>query len=728
MNNTANFATAQQQTKPALSEFLAAFFPNPTEPIRLRAFAPHDAPESEFNHPVKICTTRGELSTDKELKQRLKWLNKNRGLYFVVNAGGDEDKDINRYNSFFVESDTLPIDEQHARLNESPILPSVRIETKKSIHAYWLLSGKCTEEEWRDIQARLIDYFDGDKKIKNPSRPMRLPYLNHVTYNGEDKPLTYKRVEIAEFESSRRYTVAEMQAALPPTHEHCTPAQQKNDDLTIDNQDPNADLKRLIMARGLKIKKGAYEMRCPAHNGKSNTSLVLLLNGAFACLKEPPCTTAEIRLALGLPTKHLPSSNSSIHHTTQEAQEDDSLYSSSLTLHSVTPKLSEKALHGLAGDIVRAIEPHSEADPAALLIQTLVGFGNIIGRTAHFIAEADSHYMNLFTVIVGSSSRGRKGSSWGHVRRLLEAVDDKWASCIVGGLSSGEGLIHHVRDDEASPNADKRALVIETEFASVLRVQKRESNTLSTTLRQAWDTGDLNVMRRNNPDKARGAHISIVGHITGDELKRCLQETDAVNGYANRFLWVHAQRSKKLPEGGHFNKSNVAPLILSLRKAVEFSCTVGEMERDTEAAALWREIYNALDEEADGQVAAILSRAEAQIMRLACIYALLDRSDIVKRIHLEAAKDVWDYCAASASYVFGGDVLSAKARKLLKQLRENGDAGLNRTDIYKKSGGKLKADELDTLLTQLASAGLVHATSKQTDRTLVRGRESGRDE
>jgi hypothetical protein len=72
--------------------------------------------------------------------------------------------------------------------------------------------------------------------------------------------------------------------------------------------------------------------------------------------------------------------------------------------------LRREALCGLAGDIVSTIEPHSEADPAALLTQFLVGFGSIIGRQPHFLAEADRHPCNLYTVIVGQTSKGRNAS------------------------------------------------------------------------------------------------------------------------------------------------------------------------------------------------------------------------------------------------------------------------------------------------------------------------------
>ena len=85
--------------------------------------------------------------------------------------------------------------------------------------------------------------------------------------------------------------------------------------------------------------------------------------------------------------------------------------------------VGEQALHGPAGEFVLRTEPHSEADPMALLVQFLVAFGCACGRGAHFQVEADRHYTNEFAVLVGPTAEGRKGSAWGHVRRLLEDVD-----------------------------------------------------------------------------------------------------------------------------------------------------------------------------------------------------------------------------------------------------------------------------------------------------------------
>ena len=77
----------------------------------------------------------------------------------------------------------------------------------------------------------------------------------------------------------------------------------------------------------------------------------------------------------------------------------------------VWPELANAAYYGLAGDVVRIIEPHSEADPVALLLQFLTAAGNLK-------VESDRHCPNIFSVMVGDSSKARKGTSWGARPRL----------------------------------------------------------------------------------------------------------------------------------------------------------------------------------------------------------------------------------------------------------------------------------------------------------------------
>jgi hypothetical protein len=144
------------------------------------------------------------------------------------------------------------------------------------------------------------------------------------------------------------------------------------------------------------------------------------------------------------------------------------------------PVLDPRAYHGLAGDIIHSIEPHTEADPVGMLVQLLASFGNLVGSEPHLLIGAKRHPARLNVVLVGQSSVARKGESWAQVFTLHRQVDELWAKlCIKSGLSSGEGLVHHVRDPRGDGDlgvADKRLLVVEEELAQPLRMKSREGN------------------------------------------------------------------------------------------------------------------------------------------------------------------------------------------------------------------------------------------------------------
>ena len=53
----------------------------------------------------------------------------------------------------------------------------------------------------------------------------------------------------------------------------------------------------------------------------------------------------------------------------------------------------------------------------------------------------------------------------------------------------------------------------------VLKVTKRQDNTLSAILRNAWDGKTLETLSKTAPARATGAHISIIGHITRVSVK-----------------------------------------------------------------------------------------------------------------------------------------------------------------------------------------------------------------
>jgi hypothetical protein len=275
--------------------------------------------------------------------------------------------------------------------------------------------------------------------------------------------------------------------------------------------------------------------------------------------------------------------------------------------------LEAVAYHGLAGEIVKAIEPNTEADPVALLVQTLLSFGATLGRTAYYQVEEDKHYGNLFALLIGETSKARKGTSWGRIRAILSLIDNKpkWTT----GLSTGEGLKYQVRDpapikpkkfkkskkfvdddeDEDPGVSDKRLIIIQTEFGETLRVAARQASTLTAAMRDAWDTGNFSTLTKHDLLTATDAHISVIGHITAPELRAGLTEVDAANGFANRFLMVCVRRSKILPEGGEPLEEAVAHgFARRLARCAGLAEGAGRVPRTEEAAGLWASVYPAL--------------------------------------------------------------------------------------------------------------------------------------
>ena len=708
----------------SVRDFLGAFLPEQNGKILLRAFEPANAPKQFDLHGKPKKTTRSYETTLADLIQlntELSELNNTHGVYFVVNSGGNSDKEITRYNAAFVENDNLPIEQQHKNLNDAPILPSIRVETNKSVHAYWLIDGECSEKDWREVQNRLIAYFDGDNKIKNPSRAMRLPHFNHVSFDETAKTYNYKRVEIADFKPEKHYTVKELLGAFPEVPQPEIKTEKVNADLQ-NGEMPEwyKELQEVIQQRIYNRVKDGFTFKCPAHSGEAPDSAILFSNGNIFC-RSKDCSPEQMAKAFGIDVDayrknyvQRKEQKNKIDFNSQredfmavEEENNDSLNSLNSSEKGQQENVTNRALHGLAGEIVKAIEPHTEADSMALLLNTLVAFGNIIGRKAFFEADGSQHYTNLYGVLVGTTSAG-KGTSWSQIRRLFDAVDSDWsAQRIKSGLSSGEGLIFAVSDENTKE--DKRLLIVESEFSSVLLMKSRDGNILSPIIRGMWDTGTAQTLTKNTPLLATDAHIAIIGHITPDELDRCLDNTQIANGFANRFLWVRVNRSKSLPNGGKLSTDEHKRLVIKLREAIEFAQTVGEMKRDEEAENLWIRNYPMLTAERTGRFGNVTTRARAQVVRLSLIYALMDKSAIIKLEHLRAAIAFWQYCENSALRIFGDKTGNDDFDKLIKNLKNAPEQKLSRTAISRDVfGGNKSAEQLRLIYSLAAERNLIH--------------------
>jgi hypothetical protein len=198
--------------------------------------------------------------------------------------------------------------------------------------------------------------------------------------------------------------------------------------------------------------------------------------------------------------------------------------------------------------------------------------------------------------------------------------------------------------------------------------------------------------------------ISVIGHITIEELRETLDHTSIANGYSNRFLFACVRRSKLLPHGG--TDIDLGPFATKTQEAIEAAQSITQVQWTDATARMWEETYPKLSEDRPGMFGALTARAEAQTVRLAMIYALLDQSPRIKRRHLQAALAVWRYCDASARFIFGDLIGDPVADAILRALQQN-KAGLSRTDIRDLFSRNASADRIEAALLKLLSTGKV---------------------
>ena len=170
--------------------------------VRLRSFYPK-------GHPLKN-SDRGKKSN-----ANIHWITQcqteGRGIYVVVNDGGDTDSEITGCRAFFCEWDDRPKEQQINAWKDLGLPEPLQIDTGgKSIHNYWVLKKTIDPKTWKPIQERLLDYADADRALKNPSRVMRLPGTYHMGDDGTKREMT--RI-ISSCEN--KYTIKDIEDCLP---------------------------------------------------------------------------------------------------------------------------------------------------------------------------------------------------------------------------------------------------------------------------------------------------------------------------------------------------------------------------------------------------------------------------------------------------------------------------------------------------------------------------------
>lgn len=362
------------------------------------------------------------------------------------------------------------------------------------------------------------------------------------------------------------------------------------------------------------------------------------------------------------------------------------------------------AYHGVLGDIALAVAPHTEADPVALLGTLLAMFGAACGD-GHALYQGSLQRANLSVLLVGATGfAGRKGTALDVARSVFRLAYPDLDALWLVGVASGEAITGHLgRHDGLEGRPDEhRVLIVEPEYGRVLTIMNREGSTLSAVLRNAWDGVPLGHARARDESLVTRHHVASIGHITPVELRQKLTDTDAANGFANRLLFLAVRRSHLIP----FPKAPddlVRDFVRPLHQAILEARVPRAMEMDDGARNRWESFYAELALTPRlGLAGAVTGRHEAQVARLALVYALADRSPVVGVAHLEAAIALADYARRSATWALG-DSTGNRHADVLRRMLADGDIGW---DDAKRALGLRTAADMAEAVAVLTDAGL----------------------
>ena len=319
------------------------------------------------------------------------------------------------------------------------------------------------------------------------------------------------------------------------------------------------------------------------------------------------------------------------------------------------------------------------------------------------------HPLLIWVLLLGRTGSGRKGeaTTTGEIflRNAATASFDKIA---VSGLSSGEGLIERIKDDDGDEESqDKRLLVIETEFTSVMARSKREGSTLAAVQRQAWDGRGLSVLNRQHL-KASRSHIAIIGHITPREFRMRLAESDLAGGTYNRYLPLYVERTRLLAIPPGVEEPVMLKLGGRLNSAIDQAASVARIQLGRDATRLWTddlypELTGADDE--DHAEAEFTRRAAPYCLRIAGLLAALDGRQLIGPGDLTPAAALVRYSIASAKYVLDRQDRDPRLDRIKRAIDGAGESGLTRSAVSALFSRNLTKEVLDKLLAEVTADG-----------------------
>ena len=257
---------------------------------------------------------------------------------------------------------------------------------------------------------------------------------------------------------------------------------------------------------------------------------------------------------------------------------------------------------------------------------------------------------------------------------------------------------------------DKRVLYVEEELGALFNKMLTQES-VEKMITKAWDSGVLETTTKKESMRCTRPHVSIIGHVTPDELLQRLDKRLIDNGFSNRWLYVLIKKTAVVvrPPAPHQIRGAAearAVILANLERAK--SQIHGPVDLSPAATELFGETHAAMtDHRLDGAIGKQSARWAAQIYKLAVVYAAIEGMAVIGVDHIAAARAAWAYCHRSATAFFAGMTGNQHADQLLQMWREIDFADLTLTDIDEMFSKHMSAQKRSRMLERLSRDGVI---------------------
>ncbi|MEU7830360.1 DUF3987 domain-containing protein [Nonomuraea sp. NPDC049129] len=345
---------------------------------------------------------------------------------------------------------------------------------------------------------------------------------------------------------------------------------------------------------------------------------------------------------------------------------------------------------GPIGKMVDELDQYTEGSKVGVLVTLFAGLSAAVGTLPRVGTGTRKMPMSFWPVLVGATGRGRKGTATAIAMKVIESGLGDFAehSLVYGLPATGLGFANELHERSVRGVA-LPTMFVEEEMDTFVTNAKRDTK-VGVYLRKAWDGANISHRTSQTDLMVKKPHVAIVGHIQPKNWGAISGSKDATGGTYNRFFPVWVEQSKKLPVFALVDPSElIEKLGNRLRQIVNYASEVSDLTVPDDVAKIFeakhREICDALTTGSE-ELGQYTERAMAYMIRIAGLYCLADKREVLKVQDFDAALALVQYMVETVTYTLpeaeatGNDIPA----RVIAFIQEAGDEGVTSSEVKRK--------------------------------------------